>query len=762
MTGWQIGLLVAAVAIGVVIAMAIFARRIFVRGPFRVLLPILYRKEIIGLENFPRTGGCVVVSNHISWIDGILILWMLPRNVRFLVDGSHFKHPFARFLSDAFDTILMTPGPKSIRRALQQASEGVRSGEVIGLFPEGAISRTGQLQGFMPGVKKIAEGTDAPIVPLWLDGMWGSIFSYSQGKFFFKIPQLRRRQLRLYVGEPLGEETSLHKIRNTVQTLGAKAAIDHRDELPILPSKTIRAWRRRGRRVIAADTTGVKAGGRQLLTRTLALRRLLRREVLSDDEQYVATLLPPSVGGVAVNVALAFDRRISANLNYTVSSEVLNHCTREVGIKHILSSQAFMERFDFDLDAEVVLLDEIREKITLADKLVAFMQATLLPAFVLDRVLGLHNIKADDLLTVIFTSGSTGMPKGVMLSHANVSHNVEAIDRAIRLTSDDIILGILPFFHSFGYSVTLWGALTLGPGAAYHFNPLEARVIGRLAEKYKATVLLGTPTFMRGYLRRVKSEEFATIDVAIAGAEKMPGDLFDAFENQFGVRISEGYGTTELAPLVSVNIPASRSDTMYQIDCVEGSVGRPVPSVAVKVINPDTREDLEAGEDGMLMVYGPNVMQGYANRQDLTDKVIHDGWYETGDIANIDDKGFIHITGRLSRFSKIGGEMVPHVRIEHELAVMLAEGDEDEEVRVCVTAVPDTKKGERLAVLHLPTSKSITDMRKELSDLGLPNIFIPSEDSFFEVPEIPILGTGKLDLNGAKVKAAELLGVQLG
>ena len=761
MNGWQIGLIIAATILIVFIGCALFARRALIRAVFRVPLELFYSKQVHGLEHLPREGGYVVVSNHISWIDGVLLLWMLPRNVRFLVDGNNFNSKFARFFSSAFDTILMTASPKSIGRALAEARKAVAAGDVVGLFPEGTIARTGQLQAFRPGVKKILKGSDAPVIPMWIDGMWGSLFSFSKGKFFYKWPEWPRRKVRLYIGAPLSSDTSLHKIRTAVQVLGAKAAIDHRNELPILPKKVIRAWRRRGRRMIAADTTGQKAGGRELLTRTLALRRLLRREVLSDDERYVGILLPPSVGGVAVNVGLALDRRISANLNYSVSSEVLNHCTQEVGIKHILSSQAFMEKFDFKLDAEVVLLDSLREKITTVDKLIAFVQANLLPAFLLDRVLGLNHIDCDDLITVIFTSGSTGMPKGVMLSHANVSHNVDAIDRSIRLTEDDTVLGILPFFHSFGYSVTLWAALTLGPRGIYHFNPLEAQVIGRLSEKYKATVILGTPTFLRSYLRRIKPEQFAHVNVAIAGAEKMPADLFADFEKKFGVRISEGYGTTELAPLVSVNIPKSRSAALYQLDCVEGSVGRPVPSVAARIVDPDSRQELEVNEDGMLLIYGPNVMRGYANRDDLTAKSIQDGWYETGDIAHIDEHGFIHITGRLSRFSKIGGEMVPHVRIEHELSMMFAEGDEDEQVRVCVTAVPDEKKGERLVVLHLPTGKDIGDMRKGLTELGLPNIYIPSSDSFCEVNEIPILGTGKLDLKGAREKAAEKIGVKL-
>jgi acyl-[acyl-carrier-protein]-phospholipid O-acyltransferase/long-chain-fatty-acid--[acyl-carrier-protein] ligase len=758
--GLQIGALIVVVVVVVGVLAAVFARRRFVRAPFRLLLPLLYRKQVVGLENLPRDGGCIVVCNHISWIDGILLLWMLPRNIRFVVDGANFKSPFARFLSDAFGTILMNSGPKAIGRALREASTGARQGDVIGLFPEGTISRTGQLQSFRRGALRIAESAEVPVIPLWLDGMWGSPLSFSGGKFFYKWPRMPRCNLRLYIGKPFPSDCTVHQVRTAVQILGAKAAVEHRDDFPILPSRAIRVWRRRGRQMLAADTTGVSAGGRELLTRTLALRRLLRREVLGDDEKYIGVLLPPSVGGVAVNVALAMDNRISANLNYSVSSEVINHCIEEVKIKHILSSEKFMERFDFKLDAEVVLLDSLREKITALDKLIAFFQANLLPAFVLDRVLGLHKIDCDDVLTVIFTSGSTGMPKGVLLSHANVSHNVDAIDRAVRLTTDDVVLGILPFFHSFGYTVSLWCGLTLGPRCVYHFNPLESRVVGKLAGKFGATVLLGTPTFLRGYLRRVTKEQFATLDLAIVGAEKTPADLFDAFENQFGVRPTEGYGTTELSPLVSVNIPPSRSSALYQIDRLEGSVGRPLPGVAARIVDPETGADLEANHDGMLLIYGPNVMLGYANQPELTRKAVRDGWYETGDIAHLDDDGFIHITGRLSRFSKIGGEMVPHVRIEHELAMMFSEGDEDEQVRVCVTAVPDEKKGERLVVLHLPTEKCIAEMRKGLTKVGLPNIFVPAQDSFFEVAEIPMLGTGKLDLKGAREKAAQCVGGQ--
>ena len=757
MTATQVTLLIVGVILLGLVVLAIRFPRLFVRFIFRPLLEILYSKRVVGIENFPKTGGVVVLSNHISWIDGILILWMLPRNVRFIVDGNNFGSGPLKWIAGAFDTILMEPNPKSIGRALKAAREALNNGEVVGIFPEGALSRSGHIQAFKPGVGKIVKGTDSVMVPVYLDGMWGSIFSFSGGRFFFKCPLPLRRSLTLYVDKPMPIDTPIDRLRSRVLELSSRAARDQRARYPTLASQIIRVWRRDGGRLKAADSSGVELTGRTLLIRTLALRRMLRREVLGNDQSPVGILLPPSVAGVVANVALAMDRRVTANLNYTVTSAVLNQCIEQAKIKTVLSSAKFLEKVSFDLSANVIKLEDLKEKVSIADKAIAFVQAVLTPAFLLDRILGLHRIRPDDLLTLIFTSGSTGKPKGVMLTNANISHNVEVIRCAIRLTRDDVVIGVLPFFHSFGYAVTLWGVMSLGPAGIYHYNPLEARQIGKLSEKYGGTVLLGTPTFLRGYLRKVEPEQFSKMSVVVVGAEKMPADLFELFEKRFGIRPVEGYGTTELSPLVSVNVPPTRSVAQYHIDRLEGSVGRPLPGVAVKIVSPDDLDkELGMGEDGMLLVAGPNVMRGYLGQEELTAKVIRDGWYVTGDIAHVDDLGFLHITGRLSRFSKIGGEMVPHIRIEEELTGLLSEGEQDDQLRVCVTAVPDEKRGERLVVLHLPTQKSTDEMRAALSAAGLPNLFIPSPDSFFEVEQIPLLGTGKLDLKGARDLADRL------
>lgn len=528
---------------------------------------------------------------------------------------------------------------------------------------------------------------------------------------------------------------------------------ERREQVAVLPRSFIRQCKRRLRRSKVADSTGADLTGGQLLMRTLIMRRLLRRRVLDPNEQYVGVLLPPSAAAVVVNAALALDRRIACNLNYTASSDVINECIELAGIRRVLTSRKFMERMNFSLNAEVVYLEDARDWVTTSDKLICAATAYAMPAAAIERSLGLRDIKAQEPLTVIFTSGSTGTPKGVVLTHANVASNAQAVDEVVRLHDDDVLIGILPFFHSFGYTISMWTVLHVNIKGVYHFSPLDAKQIGKLCAEHRGTILLATPTFLRNYVRRCDKEDFATLDVVVAGAEKLPKDLSDAFEQRFGVRPVEGYGTTELSPLVSVNIPASRSAGKSKIESREGSVGRPVPGVSAKITHVDTGETLGPNQEGMLWISGPNVMLGYLHRDDLTAQVLRDGWYMTGDLARIDEDGFIFITGRESRFSKIGGEMVPHIRIEEEINRLLGA---DEELKAVVTAVPDAKKGERLVVLHVVDDLNPDELRRRLLDAGLPPLYVPANDSFWKVDEIPVLGSGKLDLKTLKQRALEL------
>ncbi len=721
----------------------------------------IYKIRVYQRENIPEQGGAILVPNHISWLDGLLLLTTSSRQVRMLIGSDIITTWRAHGLAKIMGAIPIKPSPKAARGAIETAREALRAGDLVCIFPEGGISRSGQLQRFKSGVLEIQRGTDAPIIPVYLDELWGSIFSFRGGKFFWKWPTAHPRQVSIWFGKPIAEPKDIYEVRQAVQDLGADAMSGRKQRTAALPRAMIRNCRKSMFRSKLSDTTGVELSGGKLLAATLVMRRLLLRHVLTAEDSCVGLLLPPSVGSAVCNAALSMTGRVTANLNYTASPDVLNACIGRAGIRRVLTSRRVLEspvmsKFKDSLQAELVYVDDLREKITRGDKLAGALGAYLMPAVLLDRLIGLHRIRGDDVATVIFTSGSTGMPKGVMLTHHNIATNVEAIDQVVHPKANDSVLGIVPFFHSLGFTVTLWGPLLLDIRAAYHFSPLDTRIVARLARTRNATILLATPTFLRAYLRRCDPEELESLEVVVAGAEKLPVALCEAFEQKFGVRPVEGYGTTELSPLVSVNVPSSRSKSL-EVECKEGSVGRPVPGVSVKVVDPETFEDLPLESPGMLLVKGPNVMKGYFGQPEETAKVMRDGWYVTGDIAKVDNDGFIYITARLSRFAKIGGEMVPHLRIEEAIQQILGTDNEGELI-VVVTSVPDERKGERLIVVHTNLARSPEEICRELGSNGLPNLWIPDANCFMEVESIPVLGSGKVDLVGVSKLAKERFG----
>jgi len=520
----------------------------------------------------------------------------------------------------------------------------------------------------------------------------------------------------------------------------------------VLQRLMLRACRSAGKRMKMADSLGTRLSGRDVLLRTLVAKRVLDR-VLAPDEKMVGVLLPPTAGGAIVNAALALSGRVAVNLNYTSSQGILDVCIERAKLRHVVSSPMFLGRVKLDVGAKLLDAGELRKLATTADKAIAFAQAWLMPLGMLERSLGVDRIRPDDVLTVIFTSGSTGDPKGVVLTQENVGSNVRAIDNLLHLSPADVALGVLPFFHSYGYTTTLWTPLTLEPAVVYHTDPRDGHVVGKLAREHHATILMATPTFLRIYSRRTPSEDFASLECVFGAAEKLPKEVCDAFEKRFGVRPSEAYGATELSPLVAANVPPSRHVPGRPVDAREGTVGKPILGSRARITDRDGTHELPVGQEGLLWIAGPNVMQGYLDRPDLTAKVVKDGWYCTGDIARLDADGFITITGRESRFSKIGGEMVPHLSVEE--AINDALGAAEGELLAVVTAVPDRAKGERLVVFHLPTEHAPGDVVRRLAERGLPNLWVPGSDAFAEIAELPMLGSGKLDLKRLSDMAKE-------
>ncbi|PYS93151.1 MAG: acyl-[ACP]--phospholipid O-acyltransferase, partial [Acidobacteria bacterium] len=598
----------------------------------------------------------------------------------------------------------------------------------------------------------------APIIPVNLDRVWGSICSRARGRFVTKVPERIPYPVTVSYGAPLPPETPIHEVRRAVHELGEAAARLRREDRRPLHHLFVRAARRHPFDFAFGDATRPRVSRLRALSASIALARALRPSW--SGQEHVGVLLPPSVAAALVNLAAALSGRVSVNLNFTAGRAGMTSAVRQAGLRTVLTSRAFLEKAKLDLPegTRPIWIEDLAASVGTAGHAAAFFLSLYAPLRLLERACGARRrVFVDDVVTIIFSSGSTGEPKGVLLSHFNVDANVEAVAQVFHVDQHDRVLGILPLFHSFGYLI-LWFAVNHRMGVVFHPNPLDAGAIGDLVQRHRITILVATPTFLQLYLRRCTPAQFGSLRIVLAGAEKLSERLAQAFEEHFGVRPLEGYGTTECAPAIALSALDFRAPGFYQPGSRRGFVGQPLPGVSVRVVDPDTLTPLPPGSPGMLLVKGPNIMRGYLGRDDLTAKAMHDGWYITGDIALMDEDGFVRITDRLSRFSKIGGEMVPHGRIEE--ALQDAAGASLQVF--AVTAVPDERKGERLAVLHTLDEALLPEIVKRVAAAGLPNLFVPRLDHFVKVERLPLLGTGKMDLREVKRVATEVLSAGAG
>ncbi len=729
----------------------------FVRFTLILLTNTIYRLKVIGRDHVPDQGGALLLPNHVSFVDGLLLLASTDRRIRFVVDKHYYEHPLFHQLAQVMGAIPIssTGTPREILHSLREAGRQLDEGELLCIFPEGQITRTGGLLPFRAGFERIIKGRETPIIPVHLDRVWGSIFSFIGGRFITKRPEQIPYPVTVSYGAPLPSSTSATEVRRIVQELGEAAWRHRRSIRRPLHHSVIRAMRRHPFRFAFGDLTRPKVSCLEALIGTVALARALRPYWA--EQKTIGILLPPSVGSALINIAGTLSGRTVVNLNYTAGRSGMEAAANQAGLASIVTSRTFVEKAKLEVPetASMLWIEDIRKTIGPKERLTAMLLALLAPIRLLERVAGAtRRPSIDDLATIIFSSGSTGDPKGVMLSHFNIDSNVEGVAQVFHLGPNDRMLGILPHFHSFGCLATLWLAAIHGVGVVFHPSPLDAGPIGELIKKHRVTILITTPTFLQLYLRRCTPDQFGSLRIVLTGAEKLSDRLAHPFEERFGLRPIEGYGVTECAPVISVNCPDFRAAGYYQPASKRGTVGQPLPGVSVRIVDPDTFEPLESGNAGMLLVKGPNVMDGYLGRDDLTAQAMYDGWYITGDIAMIDDDGFITITDRLSRFSKIGGEMVPHGKVEE---VLLEAAGADTQV-LAVTAIPDEKKGEQLVVFHTLEEASIPGILDKVVASGLPNLFVPRKDSFLKVEHIPVLGTGKLDLRELKRQALERLG----
>ena len=515
-----------------------------------------------------------------------------------------------------------------------------------------------------------------------------------------------------------------------------------------LGSRFVRQAKRRWPALCIADSTGRELTFGRTLVAALLLSRAIGRLVPA--RAPIGLLLPASVGGALANIAATFAGAVPVNLNFTAGHDAMAAAIERCGIETILTSRAFVKKAGIETLRGMIFLEDVLARTRAPARAAMLAAARLLPAPAIERLF-LAPTSPDALATIIFSSGSTGVPKGVMLTHANLVSNIDAANRVFRLQPDDVMLGVLPFFHSFGFTATLWLPLCIGCAAAYHANPIDAKTIGELAAAYRATILISTPTFCAAYVRKIQRAQFAHLRLAIVGAERLRDPIALQFKERFGVDLLEGYGCTEMAPVVAVNVPdESESARRPAAGAPRGSVGRPLPGIDAKIVDLESGDGPLVGREGLLLVRGPNRMAGYLGDPDSTRAAVRDGWYLTGDVAMIDADGFIHITDRLSRFSKIAGEMVPHLKVEEELQALLAEPS-----TCVVTAIEDPVKGERLIAFHTDPNATPQALCDRLNESSLPKLWIPKREDLRFVESIPTLGTGKVDLRAVRQLASD-------
>jgi acyl-[acyl-carrier-protein]-phospholipid O-acyltransferase/long-chain-fatty-acid--[acyl-carrier-protein] ligase len=718
-----------------------------IRFSLWVLTHTVYRIRIVGEENVPFRGPALLVCNHLSHVDGLLVGSCVQRFIRFLVYRPYYEHRALHGLLKLMKAIPIEAGRGALA-SLERAKDELSNGHVVCIFAEGSISRTGNMLPFKRGFERIVEGLDVPIVPVCLNRVWGSIFSFERGRFFWKWPLRIPYPVTVAFGRPMPSTTTAREVRLALQIVASDLAIERRPADGSLGRRFVRTAKRRWSSFSMADgTTDPMTFGRVLVA-ALLLSRWVRRRF--PNEAKIGLLLPASVGGALANLAVSIAGKVPVNLNFTAGPESMGIAIDRCGIETILSSRRFLSKARLEPLAGMVFLEDVMREFGRGQKLRMLAMARLLPAWAINR-LYVDRADGDALATVIFSSGSTGIPKGVMLAHRNILANVDAIAQLFDLTASDVMVGVLPFFHSFGYTGTIWLPAAGGLGVVYHANPMDAKTIGELAAAHRATVIISTPTFCSSYIRKCEPDQFRHLRYAIVGAERLRQSIATAFKDKFGVDLLEGYGCTEMAPVVAVNVPDVADGRERQHGTRVGTVGHPLPGVAAKIVDPETGEGPLFDREGLLLVKGPNRMLGYLGDPENTAGAIRDGWYVTGDIAMIDEAGFVRITDRLSRFSKIAGEMVPHVKVEEQIQSLLR----DDEAAV-VTAVPDLAKGERLVAFFTDADMTSQHLWEGLCQTGLPRLWLPKREDLHFAESIPTLGTGKVDVRRVRQLALEL------
>lgn len=720
-----------------------------------------YRIEVIGFDRIPQQGGVLLLGNHVSWIDWAVLQIASPRPIRFVMERAIYERWYLKWFLDSFGVIPIGSGAS--RDALAEVRTALNAGEVVGIFPEGAISRSGHLGEFKRGYETAARDAAGVIVPFYLRGLWGSTFSRSSAR----LRVLRRGGIRRTIICAFGAQQPLslpaEQLKRRVFDLSIEAWERYTKRLDSIPSAWLSTAKRMGGDMACADTVSGGLSAWRFITGVLIISRFIRRLCR---EQNVGLLLPTSNGGAIANMAALMCGKTVVNLNYTASVEATQAALAKAGIRTVFTSTRFLDRLEkrgidgraLVAGATVHPLEDFQPQISQLRRILTLLQAVLLPGWLL-KLLYMKRMPLESPAAILFSSGSEGVPKGVMLSHRNIMANIKQMSDVLNTEDNDVLMATLPIFHAFGLTAATLMPLVEGIPMVCHPDPTDAVNIGKAVAEYRGTILFGTSTFLRLYAKnpRVHHLMFESLRIVVAGAEKLASDVRESFKIKFAKEIYEGYGATETTPVASANLPDRLDTTFWKVqeNNKPGTVGMPLPGSSFRIVDPNSLVELPTGEDGLILIGGTQVMLGYLEEPERTAQVIveMDGtrWYKTGDKGHLDEDGFLTIVDRYSRFAKLGGEMVSLTAVEEQVRRVMG----NPELDVCAVNLPEPKKGEQIVLLVAGSEQPLDEIRKALLASGANPLTIPAE--YRAVEEVPKLGSGKTDFTRAKRLAESVL-----
>jgi len=718
--------------------------------------------KLIGQENLPAQGGFLILPSQLSHFDLLRLERLLDgREVTYLVEQGAALHPLlkAHLEKENIHALAIVPDSTDTTGYQNAIGAEVRDGRVVIYLPAQAAVINSPMS-TVPGTKlEFLLKAGVPVLPLYVQSSREvaldieSRYDESHAVMAFgKVLTPAEATLAAYQEELLG--------------LAGQAFSAHPALCMNLAYAILMGLKRHGSKNKVVDGKDDRElGYDRVLAVAIALSKHLKSET---NKKRVGIVLPPGIGGLIANVAVMLAGKVPVNLNFTAGRASIDHAIKSSDIDRFITADIFVrkvQQFPWPPSKQLILIERLLP--TLKIKIGLWLALSkILPGALLAMLLGVSKKGGEGEALLLFTSGSSGNPKGVVLSHRNLMANVIQFGSRLGMGSSDSILGCLPLFHSFGCTVTLWYPVICGVNLITYPSPLETKKLGELIEQHRITLMIATPTFLRGYLRGVNKEALASIKLCVTGAEKLPVTVSDAFETKFGKRVFEGYGLTETSPVSNVNLPNpppigdADQGYVWLPSHRQGSVGQMVPGLAIRITHPETFEPQSIHSSGMIWFKGANIFEGYLHEDKRTAEVKNnEGWFRTGDIGRVDMDGFLYIEGRLSRFSKIAGEMVPHETVEDALVKTL--GLENETSRkIAIVGVPDADKGEALVLLTAmpggPEHQEILDLRYRLLEKGMPPLWIPKK--MIRISDIPILSSGKLDVQSCEKIARASLG----